>query len=275
MSLDEAIRAANPRTSEELKEPEKAVALLTVFDETGHPVRTIEGPVSAGFHRVAWDMRMPPPYRRPGESNEEWNPAPKGPLVLPGNFSVQLALRVDGKTVPVAGGKSFSVRTDADAALSKADRDALHEALSRLRPLQTAGWGAAQTVEQAWTDLEKVRSAIEDTPGAPSDLFDRYRAARDRLDAIRQALRGDPKLASLNPPPSIEDRIGQVADDLRLASAAPTKTDLDQMAAAEKLLAGQISAFEAWRTREMADLNRALDEAGAPWTPGRTPKIGK
>ena len=275
MSLEEAIRAANPKTSEALKESEKAAALLTVWDESGRAVRTIEGPVTAGFHRVVWDMRMPPPYRRPGESNEDFYPAPTGPLVLPGKFSARLALRVDGKIEAVGARRPFVVRTDADAALSAADREALHRALARLRPLQSAGWGALQTVDQAWADLGKVPAAIEDTPGPPDGLEERYRAVRDRLEAIRHALRGDPKLASLNPPPAIVDRIDQVVDDLRLASAAPTKTDLDQMAAAEKLLAEQIAAFETWRAKDLAELDRSLDEAGAPWTPGRMPRVGK
>ncbi len=275
MSLEDAIRAANPRTSAEIEEPEKPAALLTVTDESGRAVRTIEGPATAGFHRVVWDMRMPPPYRRPGPSNEEWNPPPRGPLVLPGTYSVALALRVDEKTEPLAGRRTFAVRTDADAALSTADREALHQALSRLRPLQNATWGIVQSVEQAWSDLEKVPAAIEDTPGASAALFDRYRAVRSRLGGIRRALRGDPKLASLNPPPAIADRVDQVADDLRFATAAPTKTDLDQMTVAAKLLSEQISAFSDWRAKDLAALDRELDEAGAPWTPGRTPAIGR
>ncbi|HWC65955.1 MAG TPA: hypothetical protein VG777_07725, partial [Thermoanaerobaculia bacterium] len=275
MSLEEAIRAANPKTSEALKEPSKAAALLTVSDESGRAVRTIEGPVTAGFHRVVWDMRMPPPYRRPGPSNEDFYPAPQGPLVLPGNYSVRLAVRVDDETKPAGAPRKFTVRTDADAALSSADREALHAALARLRPLQSAGWGAAQSVDRAWDDLEKVGAAIEDTPGAPPDLEQRYRTVRDRLESIRHALHGDPKLAPHNPPPSILDRIGQVVADLRLASAAPTRTDLDEIASAEKLLAEQLAAFETWRSKDLAELDRALDEAGAPWTPGRTPRVPK
>jgi len=275
MSLDDAIRAANPRTSADLEEMPKPAVLLTVADESGRAVRTLEGPATAGFHRVVWDMRMPPPYRRPGESNEDFFPAPRGPLVLPGNYSVDLSVRADAKTAPVSGRKTFVVRADADAALSKADRESLHQALSRLRPLQNATWGIVQSTDQAWSDLEKVLPAIEDTPGATAALMDRYRATRDRLETIRRAVGGDPKLASLNPPPAIDDRVNRVADDLRLASSAPTKTALDQMAIAEKLLAEQIAAFGEWRAKDLAALDRALDEAGAPWTPGRTPAIPK
>ncbi|HET7453767.1 MAG TPA: hypothetical protein VFL12_13555, partial [Thermoanaerobaculia bacterium] len=211
----------------------------------------------------------------PGEPNEDFFPAPKGPLVLPGEYAVALSLSVDGKTEAIGARKTFALRADADAALSAADREALHRALDRLRPLQTAAWGAVQTVEQASADLAKVPDAIADTPGAPAALLDRWRTTRDRLEEIRRPLVGDRKLAALNPPPAIADRVERVADDLRLASAAPTKSDLDDMAIAEKLLAEQVTAFEAWRTKDLADLNRALDDAGAPWTPGRTPRVGR
>lgn len=271
MSVEEAIRAANPRTSDELKEEPKPATFLTISDEDGRPVRTLEAPAEAGFHRVVWDMKMPPPFHRAGESDETFNPTPKGPLVLPGTYSVQLSLRVDGKIETIGEKKTFAIRTDADTGLSPADRQALHAALARVRPLQIGVRGAVETAERAMADLDKAGEALGDAPAATSELRDRYRATRDKLEKILFALRGDPKTGNLNPPPAIDERIDRVVNDLRLASSAPTKTDLEQLGFAEKLLAEQLAAFDDWRRSDLAALDKALDDAGAPWSPGRSP----
>ena len=39
---------------------EKPAIVLTVTDDRGEVVRRLSGPVKAGFHRVAWDLRYPP-----------------------------------------------------------------------------------------------------------------------------------------------------------------------------------------------------------------------
>ncbi|MFV2074293.1 MAG: WD40/YVTN/BNR-like repeat-containing protein, partial [Thermoanaerobaculales bacterium] len=54
------------------------IILLTVRDSHGDPVRRIEGPAKAGFHRIAWDLRYPtaraigekPTERQGGGTNE-------------------------------------------------------------------------------------------------------------------------------------------------------------------------------------------------------------
>ena len=42
---------------------EDPAIVLTSADATGNVVRRLTGPVTAGFHRVAWDLRYPPPRR--------------------------------------------------------------------------------------------------------------------------------------------------------------------------------------------------------------------
>ena len=62
-------------------------------DADGNVVRRLTGPVKAGVHRVAWDLRFPaadPTSLKPGPTAVE-NPfyeAPAGPLVVPGTYTV-------------------------------------------------------------------------------------------------------------------------------------------------------------------------------------------
>ena len=52
----------------EQRELEPAVVLV-VSDDDGNIIRRVTGPVTSGFHRVAWDLRYPPPS--PIELNPE------------------------------------------------------------------------------------------------------------------------------------------------------------------------------------------------------------
>ena len=62
------------------------------------PDRRVNGATKAGFHRLAWDLRYPPPS--PIELKEPeadvFEPPPDGPLVVPGTYTVRAVKRVDG-----------------------------------------------------------------------------------------------------------------------------------------------------------------------------------
>src|SRR6185436_17569289 len=78
---------------------EDPAILLTVSDADGHVVRRLTAPVSAGLHRVAWDLRFAPAVPTSLEPPKLDNPfadPPLGPMVVPGKYSVTLARRVEG-----------------------------------------------------------------------------------------------------------------------------------------------------------------------------------
>jgi hypothetical protein len=75
---------------------EAPAILLTVTDEDGNVVRRLEGKNSAGFNRVAWDLRFPaanPTDLKP-RSGDPWDTGPQGPAVAPGTYTVAMAKRV-------------------------------------------------------------------------------------------------------------------------------------------------------------------------------------
>ena len=60
--------------------------LLLVKDESGQPIRWIEGAEALGVHRASWDLRLPAPHAinliKPA-FKPPWAGDPKGPLVAP------------------------------------------------------------------------------------------------------------------------------------------------------------------------------------------------
>src|SRR2546428_13442666 len=93
------------------EEEEEAPAIIfTVTDSTGHVVRSLTGPITAGIQRVAWDLRYSPPSLPPPpnpEGEDPFNEGPAGPLVMPGTYKVSVAKRVDGGMTPPGQPQEF------------------------------------------------------------------------------------------------------------------------------------------------------------------------
>jgi photosystem II stability/assembly factor-like uncharacterized protein len=263
---------------EEATEEEPAV-LLTVEDAEGNVVRRLTGPVTAGFHRVAWDLRMPPanPTRlKPADPANLFVDPPLGPMVVPGKYTVGLAKRVDGKLVPVEGKQEFAARPILSGPLTTADVPALHAFLKKTAGLQRAVLGAIAAAEEARARLELVRRALDDTPAAPRELADEARDLEKRLRSIKTALDGDEELRRRNEPTptSILERVQAMVNAHWASNAAPTGTNRRGYeiagAAFEKEL-GRLRAFD----EELRRLEGRMESAGAPWTPGRVPVWNK
>jgi photosystem II stability/assembly factor-like uncharacterized protein len=264
---------------EELKaedREEDPAILLTITDEEGNAVRTLTGPVTAGFSRVAWDLRYPPSsptQLKPPKEENPFDEPPRGPLAAPGAYKVSLAKRVDGKVIPLSEPLTFDAVPLANATLAARDRTALLEFQRKTARLQRAVMGAARSAEEARDRLDSLKKALLDTPAADPRLSGEVRDLDRRLRDIQVSLVGDPVKGSRNEPvdPSIQDRVQQVVGGHWSATAEATQTHHRSYDIAASEFA---PLLEQLRMLVGVDLKRLEDEAeaaGAPWTPGRVP----
>lgn len=268
-------------TKEELRaeeEEEPPAVILTVTDASGRVVRRLTGPVTAGISRVSWDLRDPsvmlPPPRQPNA--EEENPfadSPAGPLVMPGKYAVSLSKRVNGVTTPLAGPQPFEVVVDGVAAMAAGDRVALIEFQQKVARLQRAVSGALQTANEMKSRLTLIKRALQETPAADAKLFDQATQYERRLNQILIALRGDVVLAARNEnvPPSINDRVRTVVSQQRMSTSRPTSTQIEQYRIAAEEFRQELEKLRTLVETDVAQLEKAMEAAGAPWTPGRIP----
>ncbi len=265
----EALRA-------EAREEDPAI-LLTVTDEEGNVVRTLTGPVTAGFNRVAWDLRYPPSdptVLKPPVQEDPFREPPKGPLAAPGPYRVQMARRVDGKVTPLGPPQTFDTVPLGNATLPAKDRQALLAFEKKTARLQRAVLGAVRSAAEAKDRIDFLKKALLDTPGADPRLGDEARSLEKRLRDIQEILTGDEVKASKNEPvpPSIVDRVQQIVSGHWTSTSDATRTHRQnyEIAASQfDIVLGQL------RTLVTVDLKRledAAEAAGAPWTPGRVPE---
>jgi len=263
---------------EEAREDAPAI-VFTVSDASGNVVRRIDGPVTVGMHRVTWDLRSPatilPQPSRPG-GEEEDNPfrqAPTGPMVAPGKYTVAMAQRVNGTSTPLGGAQSFNVIADGMQELSPQDRAALVAFQQKAARLMGAVSGAVEVATSTETRLGLIERGVDQTPAADQKLGDSARELHRKVKDLLTALRGDEVAREYqeNTPPSIQERVGKIVGSGRSSSGKPTELQISDYKFASDLFADVLAQLRTLVDVDLVNLERALDAAGVPHTPGRIP----
>jgi hypothetical protein len=254
----------------EEREEEPAI-VLTVKDTAGQVVRRIEGPVDAGFHRVAWDLRYPSPEPWSADSTEEWEEWTRGLLAAPGSYTVSLAKRVDGVLTDFGRSESFEVVPLRDGgALPGASHEEL-VAFTRELDAVRRDFGAAKSAIDATKErLGGIQAALMESTADPA-LDDEARALERKLLDLRERLVGREQRERYGDPGpiSIARRLDVVLSGNLFSTYGATPTQLESFAFARDALAGVGAELDRMIEVELPALERKLDEAGVPWTPGR------
>ncbi|HEX5875023.1 MAG TPA: hypothetical protein VFY60_10280 [Pyrinomonadaceae bacterium] len=258
------------------EEEEPPAIIVTVTDASDNVVRRLTGPVGGGMQRLTWDLRYPAanlPAPQPPDADFDFEP-PSGPLVMPGTYKVQLAKRVDGVVTPLGSPQQFQVTVEGQENMSTADRTALVEFQQKAVRLQRAVSGATQATNALKPRLAAIKRAINETPSLPARLQDEVTALDRRVNELQRALSGDSaaRQRNMNTPPSINDRVGYVVNAQRMSTARPTQTQQNQYAAAAQDFETVLGQLRQLIEVDLARLEKQLEAAGAPWTPGRIPE---
>ncbi len=258
-------------------EEEPAAILLTIADAAGTPIRTITGPAAKGFQRVAWDLRVPaavlPRTPRPEDEDNLFASPPIGPMVLPGKYSATLSKRVAGAVTRLAGPVEFNVLPDPAAVAPQEDRQKRAAFDQKLTALRRSVSGTLEAANALTPRLAAIRRALDATPAAPRALHDRARELQRGLNALLIALRGDLAIARRNEPvpPSISDRIEGIANDLAESTWSQTTTHDEVLAIVTAEFQTVSAELRTMLDTDLPALEKEMEKAGAPYTPGRVP----
>jgi hypothetical protein len=208
----------------------------------------------------------PPPEAGAGFGNQ----GPQGPFVMPGRYTVSMAVRVNGVTTPVAGSQSFNVTAEGREKMSPAEVQALSDFQRKVSILQRSVGASVEAANEAKARIGLLKRSAQEAPVDNAKLVAQSESLDNEIDAIINALRGGRENTDI-PPPSINSRIAYVADRIRLSTIKPSQTQLTQydltnaefqpvFARLRKLVDVDLPAFE-----------KALSDAGAPLVPGQLP----
>jgi len=256
----------------ERREPKPAM-VLTVRDAAGSVVRRIDAPTGRGFHRVAWDLRLPAPDAIGARSrfSEEGDEGPKGPLAAPGAYSVALATQVDGVTTEVAGPVRFEVTRLRTGALPGSDPAEAAAFAQRVAGVQRTSSAASQAATKAFDRLKDVATAIDRTRSAPGGLDAERHAIEQELYAIQEQLDGNRARGAIEDdgPITIARRVQVAAIGSSWSTYGPTPTHRRSLELAEADLAKLRERLNTVLVQQLPALEKKLEAAGAPWTAGQ------
>jgi hypothetical protein len=263
-----------PQQLREEDEEEVPAIILTVTDASGNVVRRLTGTNASGMQRASWNLCWPAPTLQTQARGGEGEGGPSGPLVMPGTYKVFVAKRVDGVATPLTEPQNFTIYVEGVSGMPSEDRKILVEFQGKAARLHGATYGAVQAATELQTHLGLMKRAHQETPSADESLQKAVFVVEGSLNDILHALRGDRTMEARNEnvPPSISDRVIGIVGNERMSTSQPTQTDKDAYAIASQELTRELAKLRTLVEADVAKLAKAMEAAGAPWTPGRIPE---
>jgi len=268
-------------TIEELRaetEEDAPALLFTITDSEGKIVRRLTAPAAPGVQRVTWDFRhAPPSISAPPQLPagfvlpEGATFGPQGQLAMPGKYSAAMELRANGKITGLPGSQSFEITVEGREKMTADERLALADFQRKVTALQKSVNGAADTATASKTKIVLLKRSAQEAPAANQKLVEDARALETKINEITNALRGGRENSDI-PPPSISSRVSNIADTIRLSLTRPTVTQLDQYNFAVSQFNPVLAQLKSLVEVEIPRLEKALNDANAPLTPGRLPE---
>ncbi len=202
------------------KPDDKATFKVEIFDRANNLVMALERPAKeVGLNRVAWNLRHAgAEVRRPPTDDETaFGGGPRGPLALPGGYTVRLTIGEQVLEQPL------EVRLDPTITVSAADLQAQLELALKVRDMQSSVNSALRFLDSLETQLKNTQGTAKTLTKEPDkeltkaleDYLKQIDAQQDRLARSTEGL-GFPGKSQ------ISNRLGDIFGSIDGPNAAPT-----------------------------------------------------
>jgi hypothetical protein len=161
------------------KPDDKTAFKVEVFDREGKLVQNIEKPTKEkGLNRITWNLRLGGPEVR-RLSSDDVNPfggGPRGPLALPGQYTVKVTLGT--KTIE----ERVDVKLDPTVTVSEADLKTTQELQIKLRDMQSTTNLALRFLDSLKDQLKNSQTIVKGLDKEPNK--DLTKGLEDYIKAI-------------------------------------------------------------------------------------------
>lgn len=252
---------------------EKSYILFIVSDEQGNVVRKLKESIKQGLNRVTWDLRYADtgPIKSVTDKNESGIP------VMPGTYSVEMFMSVDGVLTKIDGPQSFEAKVLNNTTLPVEDRAALVAFQKKFGEFNRAVEGALNSARDLLSKTDVLIYAIKQTPQAPNSLMENALKIKEETQNILQHLYQDKTITERNEPtyPTVYDRLNEIAMGFWQSNSALTQTQINNLMIASEEFDPLLKQLRTLLEVNVPGLEAEMEKFGAPWTPGRIPGWNK
>jgi photosystem II stability/assembly factor-like uncharacterized protein len=252
---------------------EESFLLFIISNEQGNVVRKLKECVKSGINRITWDLTYADtnPVKKVTDKNESGTP------VMPGSYSVEIFMSVDGELTKIAGPQTFEAKVLQNTTLPAEDRAELVAFQKKFWEFNRAVEGVLNATRDLKEKTDLLIYAIKQTPNAPNSLMDDALKIKRETDEILQQLYRDETIATRNEPTylSIYDRLNEIAWGMWRSTSSPTQTQRDSYKYASEEFELLLADVKRLLEVDLINLETEMEKYGAPWTPGRVPGWNK
>ncbi len=265
---------------------EQAHLIFTIRDADGNVVRELTRSPGKGINRTTWDLRysMPSVTRVTGK----FSPVETGGgggrrggfgggiMVMPGAYSVEMALWENGVTRHLAGPVKFTAKKLDNVTLPAANYADNIDFARKVSTLSVAMTGTDRLTTELASRVENIKQAIYSTPGAGQELMDKARKTAAELEEIRFAMNGvEAKASQEEVPPTqvpLNSRLQNIARAHISNSSGVTASELADYTILKERFPPLLEKLKKIAETDLPALEKELNRLNAPWTPGRIPE---
>lgn len=266
----------------ELENEDKEVApylIFTVKDQDGYVIKKINKKPSKGLNRVTWDLKYAGTL--PTElSDGRFNPFTDDKgfwLVMPGRYKVSVSMYEKGEIKELLPDKEFNVVALDNTTLPAKNREAMVKFQRDVAEMVRVMYGAMDYNDELIEKVNYLKQAVVLTPGAGSDLLIEAENIAKKLDDIKFAFEGStPKASDEEIPPRpvpLANRLQYIMWGQSSSTSDITSTSKMAYSIVQEELPKLIDQLKVIATVDIKSLEQKIEEAKAPWTPGRIPVI--
>jgi photosystem II stability/assembly factor-like uncharacterized protein len=263
-----------------LKSAPKNDIKLEILDSEGNAVRTYTSapkaeagpaewpdvqkpadvlPKEAGVNRFAWDLHYQPPLTVPGTFYETDLP-PKGAMALPGTYQVRLTVDGKSQTAPLQVLLDPRVHVTRDQLQRQFDLEqkiserltAMHRAINELRDVRSQVEAMDRKYESspAWQSVHASAQA----------LIAKLTSLEEKLIQTKmKSTEGD-----LNFPTMLDEQLISLSWGVDSGDEAPTEAQVAMFNTLSNRIQAQLGVWDGLLSKDVPDLNRAVEKQKIP-----------
>jgi hypothetical protein len=254
--------------------------LFTIKNEQGIIVRKLKASAKKGVSRIVWDFRYPTSNpvdlnRRPTDNPFQSNDV--GQLAVPGNYTVSLSKFEEGKFTELAEPEKFTINVLPGTTLPATDRPALVQWQRKAAELQRSMQGASNVLRDANNKVRYLREAVFSVAQPSQEFVTDIEGLEKNLRSLQDKMFGDNiyRQLDLDSPPSIRSRMFNAIFSGYSSTSDPTTTMKEQLQIASDEFEVALATLKTLVSTDIVGLEKKLEAAGAPYTPGRLPEFKK